>query len=158
MSLALAAVAVIVLVAFFISRGKKNKSDASPDLSPEIETWIAATLENELAVKVLGVRAPSEQEKKPLAETLSGVSPDPGVVEKIEAQVHAVEIDYVRYAHETDAQITLRVRYEDGSSSNVAKRILWDDVPESVRADFERRASTHVFRTWPFPWQRIRIA
>ena len=142
----------------YMSRSRKAAAEASPDTTPAIDSWIASTLETELSLKVLGLRAPSEDERKPLAKTLNGSEPDADVVAKIESQVHGVEVEYVRFAHETDAQLTLRIRYEDSSSSNVSKRIPLADVPEGVRADFERRSATHVFRTWPFPWQRIRVA
>ena len=59
---------------------------------------------------------------------------------------------------DTEAEVTLRVRYEDGNAGTATKRLAWADVPEAVRTDFDQRGGTRVFRTWVFPWARVRVA
>jgi hypothetical protein len=147
----------LALVLFFVIRARQKKSApaSAHDSTPEIDAWIADALEAELAEHVLGIKGASDEERKPLARSLRG-EPDPDVVGKIEEALKAVELEYVKYSHESDAEVALRVRYEDGKTSTVTKRVPWTDVPEGVRADFERRASTRVFRTWPLPWSRVR--
>jgi hypothetical protein len=69
--------------------------------------------------------------------------------------VRAVELEFVRYAHESDVETTVRVRYEDGKTGTSTRRLALSDVPETVRADFDQKGSTRVFRRWAFPWQRV---
>ena len=55
-----------------------------------------------------------------------------------------------------DAEVTLRVRYADGNAGTASKRLPWTDVPATIRADFDARGGSRVFRTWVFPWSRVR--
>ena len=70
--------------------------------------------------------------------------------------VKAVELEFVRFAHEADVETTVRVRYEDGTTGTSTKRLALSDVPDAVREDFEKKGASRVFRSWPFPWQRVR--
>jgi hypothetical protein len=154
----LAAVAAAVLVAYIVMRSRREKSsaEAQVDSTPMLEAWINDTLEVELAEGALGIPNASLEERKRLAKSLRG-EPDPDVVTKIEDKVRDVELEYTRYAHENDAEVLLRVRYEDGKSSTATKRMAWTDVPQAVRDDFEKKKTSRVFRTWTFPWSRARI-
>jgi hypothetical protein len=153
MSLVLVVLAVAVAL-FFVVRARKRRAPAAAhDSTPAIDAWIADALEVELAEGVLGLKGASADERRPLARSLRG-EPDPDVVGKVEDAVKAVELEYTRYAHESDAEIALRVRYEDGKTSTSTRRVPWSDVPDGVRADFERRGATRVFRAWPLPWSR----
>lgn len=146
---------VAALAAFFFFRArKKPKPEVARETTPALDAFIAEALENELAGPVLGIRGASAEERRPLAKTLRN-EPDPDVVAKVEEKVKSVELEFVRYAHEGDAEVTVRVRYEDGNAGETSKRLAWTDVPESIRADFDRRGSTRVFKTWAFPWQRV---
>jgi len=158
MSIVLAAVAAALLVAYIVMRSKKEKSssEAQVDSTPALEAWINDTLEIELAEGALGIPNASVEERKRLAKSLRG-EPDPDVVTKIEDKVRDVELEYTRYAHENDAEVLLRVRYEDGKASTATKRMAWNDVPQAVRDDFEKKKTSRVFRTWTFPWSRARI-
>lgn len=156
MSLVLAAIAVAALVYFLVrARSRKGGPETAHDSTPALDAWVQDALEVELAEHVLGMKGSTPDERRSLARSLRG-DPDPEVVGKIEDAVKAVELEYVRYAHEGDAEVALKVRYEDGRSAATAKRLPWSEVPEGVRADFDRRGSTRVFRTWPFPWSRAR--
>ena len=156
MSFALAALALVALTFFFL-RGRR-KSGAGAELArestPALDRWIAEALEVELAEGALGMRASTPEERRKLSQSLRG-EPDPDVVSRVEDKVKAVELEFVKYTHETEAEVTLRVRYEDGNAGTATKRLAWTDVPEGIRADFERRGGTRVFRTWAFPWSRM---
>lgn len=156
MSLALIAVAVALVVYIYLrSRRKNGEAEVARESTPALDSWIAQALEVELAEGALGMRASTPEERRKLAQSLRG-EPDPEIVSSIEDKVKTVELEYVKYAHEVDAEITLRVRYEDGNAGTASKRLPWTDVPASIRSDFERRGGTRVFRTWVFPWARAR--
>jgi hypothetical protein len=155
MIVAVLAIAAAAIAAFWFFRNRQKEIAASPhDATPEIDAWVKAELERELGDNVLGLRGASDDEKKGLVKSLRG-EPDPDVVGKIEDAVKIVELEYVKFAHETDAEVNLRLRYENGQTFTAHKRLPFTEVPEGVRADFERRGSTHVFRTWPMPWSRV---
>lgn len=146
---------VAALAVFLFLRARRTAApEVARESTPVLDAFVAEALENELAGPVLGLRGASAEERRPLAKTLRN-EPDPDVVAKIEEKVKSVELEVVRYAHESDAEVTVRVRYEDGNAGETSKRLAWTDVPESIRADFERRGGTRVFRSWPFPWQRV---
>lgn len=154
MSFALIVAAVAVAAYFFMrSRRKSGDAEVARDSTPALDAWIAEALEVELAEGALGMRASTPEERRKLARSLRG-EPDPEVVSSVEDKVKAVELEYVKYAHEGDAEVTLRVRYEDGNAGTASKRLPWSDVPDAIRSDFDRRGGTRVFRTWTFPWAR----
>jgi hypothetical protein len=156
MSFALLAVA-IAAVAYFFMRSRKSTGDAevARESTPALDVFIADALEVELAEGALGMRSSTPEERRKLAKSLRG-EPDPDVVTRIEDKVKAVELEFVKYAHDSEAEVTLRVRYEDGNAGTASKRLAWTDVPEAIRADFDKRGGTRVFRTWVFPWARAR--
>lgn len=156
MSIAVALV-LSLLLGYFVFRARSKKAsgpEVARDTTPALDAWIADALETELAEGALGMTSSTPEERRKLARSLRG-DPDPDVVSKVEDKVKAVELEFVRYTHEADAEITLRVRYEDGNAGTATKRIPWGEVPEAVRGDFDRRGGTRVFRTWVFPWARV---
>jgi hypothetical protein len=152
----LAAALVLGVLLFFLlyRRSKMAAPEVARDTSDALERFVRDALETELAESVLGISRSTSEERARLARTL-GNEPDADVVGKIEEVVRAVELEFVRYAHEPDVETTVRVRYEDGKTGSATKRLALADVPEAVRTDFEKNQSTRVFRTWAFPWQRI---
>ena len=158
MSFAVIAVVAVVLAAYFFMRSRRKSGDAevARESTPALDAWLADALEVELAEGALGMRASTPEERKKLSKSLRG-DPDPEVVSTIEDKVRVVELEFVKYAHEADAEVTVRVRYEDGNAGTASKRLPWSDVPEAIRTDFERRGGTRVFRTWVFPWARARV-
>jgi hypothetical protein len=156
MSFALAAAAAVLMLAYFFLRSRKNSAGAevARESTPALDGWIADALEVELAEGVLGMRSSTPEERRKLASSLRG-DPDPEVVSRVEDKVKTVELEFVKYSHDNEAEVTLRVRYEDGNAGTATKRLAWTDVPEAIRADFDRRGGTRVFRTWVFPWARV---
>jgi len=156
MSLALAVAVVLAFSYFFYRARQKNRPEVARESTPPLDAFIAEALEQELAGPVLGLRGASTEERKPLAKTLRN-EPDADVVSKIEEKVKSVELEFVRYAHESDAEVTVRVRYDNGEKGETSKRLPWNDVPEAIRSDFDRKGGSRVFRTWTFPWQRVQV-
>jgi hypothetical protein len=155
MTLVLVAVLATVAVAFLVFRKRKGGHAVAHETTPALDKWIAEALELELAEGALDLGGhTTPDERKRLAATLKG-EPDAEVVSKIEDKVKTVELEFVRYAHEKDAEVAVRVRYENGKSGTSTRRMPWTDVPEAVRAEFDKNAGTRVFRTWHFPWQRV---
>jgi hypothetical protein len=147
-------VVAVVLLAWWYFKGKsKSAPEAARDTTPALDAFLREALEIELAKPTLGIDNATPEERRRLARTLAN-EPDADVVSKIEDLVKAVDLEYVKYAHEKDAEVTVRVRYADGKSGATSRRLAWDDVPEPVRKDFLQKGSTRVFRTWVFPWQR----
>jgi hypothetical protein len=137
-------IAVLVggLAAFLFLRARRKKDhEVARDTTAALDGFIAEALEHELAGPVLGIRGASAEERKPLMKTLHD-EPDPDVVTKIEAAVRGVELEFVKYAHDTDAEVTVRVRYDDGNKGETSKRMAWSDVPEAVRSEPRTLANT----------------
>jgi hypothetical protein len=157
MSVLLLAAVSAALVFLLYSRRSKSRSDleAARDSTPALEAWLREALELELAEGALGMRGSTPEERRALAGTL-GHEPDADIVGQIEEKVHAVELEFVRYAHESEVEATVRVRYEDGNTGTSTRRFALPDVPVAVRQDFEQKGSSRVFRSWAFPWQRVR--
>ncbi len=157
MSLVVIAALTFGLAAFLFmrSRRKSGEAEVARESTPALDAWIADALEVELAEGALGMRSSTPEERRKLAKSLRG-DPDPDVVSRVEDKVKTVELEFVKYAHDTEAEVTLRVRYEDGNAGTATKRLAWTDVPEAIRTDFDSRGGTRVFRTWVFPWARAR--
>lgn len=156
MSLLVAAAVALAALLFFRARARRaSRPEVAHETTPALDAFVREALEHELAGPVLGLRGASPEERRPLQKTLAG-EPDPDVVAKIEDEVKSVELEFVRYSHESDAEVTVRVRYEDQRAGETSRRVSWSDVPPSVREDFERRGATRAFRVWTFPWQRVR--
>lgn len=155
--LAVAALLAVLALIHFTMRAKKRAPEPTRDETPALEAWVREALELELAEGALGMRGSTPEERKKLAATLAH-EPDPEVVAKLEETVKTVELEYVRYAHENDVEATVRVRYENGKTGTSTRRLSLDDVPEAVREDFTTKGGARVFRTWAFPWQRVRIS
>lgn len=153
MELALLALASFVtawLLVRLVQRRRKKTELRSP--SRELlafEDWILAEVERELGKKVTTVGRAS------VGKALRG-DPEPDAVSAVEDAVAKVEVEFAKMAHEEDAELVLTVSFEDGTRTLSRKRVKQAELPESVRADFERTGASRVFRTWDFPWARPR--
>ncbi len=153
MTLALAAV-LLILVVFWMARSRKKlAAEPAYDSTATVDRWLRSSLEIELAEGVLGLRRSTPEERRSLVKTLAH-EPDAAIVSAIEETVRGVDIEWVRYAHDADVEATMHVRYEDGTTGKTTRRFPEDDVPKSVLADFTSKGGTRVFRSWSFPWQR----
>jgi hypothetical protein len=150
MLVAIAAFAVVVFAMLLFARRKKKLAAES---SVELEQWISGALERELAATIGGWG--DDEHRRRLAKTLRG-EPDPDIVGAIEEKVRAVEIEYVRYAHEADCAITLHVRLETGEERTASARLPVSSLPSSVRDQLTTGGATRAFRPWEFAWARAR--
>lgn len=157
LAVAILALALVSVKALMRARRSSGDAEVARESTPALDAWIAEALEVELAEGALGLRSSTPEERRKLSRSLRG-DPDPDVVSRVEDNVKTVELEFVKYAHDAEAEVTLRVRYEDGNAGTATKHLAWSDVPEAVRADFDRRGGTRVFRTWVFPWARVRVA
>lgn len=148
----------LALVAYWLfTKRKKSAVKTTSDLPPKLDRWVCDILERELATRTLGIANSTADERKRLSKTLRG-DPDSELVTTIEGAVKSVQLEFMKYAHEQDAEVVVRVTYEDGATANVGERMPLADLPEGVRADFASKGSTRVFRGWEFPWSRIRAS
>jgi hypothetical protein len=159
MTTALAILALCALGFFLIYKkrpGKGRRLDTNVNQSPALDAWLFDALEKELASGALGLRTgsggSSDDERKPLRRTLRG-EPDVDVVSTLERTVSRIEIEYVSYTHESHADVELQVFYEDGRIARMKTRLTEQELPSSVREDFQKKAATRVHRTWEFPWR-----
>jgi hypothetical protein len=143
--LLLVAVALIVFLVFR-KRGQKSSAPLSSS-SAAVDRWLRETLPGVLAARL----AKQGIDRAHVVSTLAG-DPDASVVSAIEGAVKAIEVEYVREPHASDLEVRARVRFDDGSEENIRTHIAYTEAPNSVRDDFERKATTRAFRKWDFPW------
>jgi hypothetical protein len=140
----LAGLALYFIVRYFLSRKKTPKNDMVHELAV-LEPWIHEVLGRTLGRKLdLGER---------LFKAFAG-EPDADVVTAVEGAVDRVELEFVKYAHETHAEVHLHVVFEDGTRHTEWTKKAVTELPVSVREDFEKKAVTRLYRTWEFPWGR----
>ena len=121
---------------------RRSGNTRRPATKSAFDQWVDEQVSNVVAKK-------TNMEPEELLQTLRG-EPDPDAVTAIEAAVRSVELGFERLTH--DAEVTVEVSYEDGSSGSVRKRTAWGELPRGVRDEFERTGGSRVFRGWHFPW------
>ena len=130
MSIALVAAALLLLGFFYYrSRHKGGIAEVARESTPVLDRWIAEALEVEFAEGALGMRRLALRRSVAPGEVAPGGEPDPDVVSRVEEKVKAVELEFVKYAHEAEIEVTLRVRYEDGNAGTATKRLTASDIP-----------------------------
>ena len=135
------------LLVRFLGQKKKPKHAESPQSElASLEPWLTEAVERELRRGVRNV------DETALGKSLRG-NPDPEVVAAVETKVSKVDLEFVHYAHESDADVTLRVHYEGNTTGTERKRTPVADLPESVRRELSRGV-TRVYRSWDFSWMR----
>ena len=165
MSLLALALAVAIVVFFVFRAKKRGAGPGQDDASAALDALVAESLERELAESVLHMTAstspsgsagpePADDERARLKKTLLGKDPDASIVTSLEQAVKNVRLEFVRYAHEADAEVTVELAYENGKTAKQTRRVALADLPRAVRDDFEKRGVTRAFRAWEFPWRR----
>lgn len=154
MMLALALAVLVTVVTVLALRSRKARLGGEPsEHSAVVEAWATGAVEKAVRSAVLPATPTSDEEKR-FARTLRG-EPDAELVSQLERAVSKVDLEYLRYNHESDVEVTLTVAYEDGRASSTSRRrFALKDVPEAVRQEFEHKATQRVFRAWTFPWAR----
>jgi hypothetical protein len=146
------AIAAIVYVALRSRGGKAAPADENA--SAALDALVADAIEREIAQTVLGMRASSDDERAKLRKALRGTDADTDVVSRLEHAVKSIDLEIVRYAHETDAEVNVSLTYEDGRIAKLTRRAPLPDLPRSVRDSFEKKSITRAFVAWQLPWRR----
>lgn len=137
----------LYLVVRFVSKKKRVRAQSPQSELLSLEPWLTEAIERELRRGVRNV------EQTSLGKSLRG-NPDPDVVSAIEAKVSKVDLEFVHYAHESDADVTVRVHYEDQETGTERNRMSLASLPESVRKELSRGV-TRVYRKWDFSWANV---
>lgn len=142
-------VLAVALAVYLVLRKRSKASSAPSESSSVVDRWIKDALPGALARHLAGKGLDRAQ----VARAVGG-DPDPAVVSTLEQHVREVQVEYLREAHGPDVEVTLRVRFDDGGEETVRRRMTLAEVPAAVREDFDKKATTRVFRDWHFPWAR----
>lgn len=141
-------IAVFLVVYLIVSRvAKGRRAGAGPaPAEAAIEAWARAEIARLIAAR-MGV------EEADVATTLAG-NPDPELVTRLEKDVATIEVVYERAlgaAGQADVRVELRLA--DGSLERSVKRVALAELPDSVRAEFDKSGTAHVYRPFTFPWR-----
>jgi hypothetical protein len=139
-----------LLIAFKLyNRRAKAKHSADNELAA-LSPWIHQEL-----TRVLAKKLNLESSLSKLRASFKG-DPDVECVSQIERATARVELEFVKYAHETACEVLLHIVFEDGSREQSSTHRALPELPSSVRTEFEQRAVTRVYRNWDFPWAESR--
>jgi hypothetical protein len=150
----LAILLLVGLVMFFVVRHRKSPDAADVDASAALDTLVADAIERELAQTVLGMKTSTDDERATLRKALRGTDADIDLVSRLERAVKSVDLEFIRFGHEPDAEVNVTLSYEDGKTVKSTRRISMPDLPRSVRESFEKNAITRAFLAWQLPWRR----
>lgn len=114
-----------------------------------IDDWIDNKLSDALADKL---RQPAES----ILQALRG-TPTSEVVKLIDNTVQSVTLSFTRLSGHLSIEIRLDVAYKDGTLFSTIAQQDWDNLPESVRAEFLRSGGNTACRVWEFPWSNMEI-
>jgi len=154
MMIALALAVLVAVVTVVVLRRRKAQLPGEPsERSTAVDAWATGSVEKAVRSAVLPGTPTSDEEKR-FARTLHG-EPDADMVSQLERVVRKVDLEYLRFEHEQEVELTLTVTYEDGRDASTSRRrFAMGELPEAVRKAFEQNATQRVFRAWEFPWAR----
>lgn len=110
----------------------------------DIDQWIDRQLAEVLARKL-------HQPVDVILQTLTGTH-NPELVILINETVNSVTLTFTRQAGNLNVQVCLDVVCEDETSFRITTEQNWDNLPESIRAEFIRSGRNTTYRNWEFPW------
>ena len=134
---------IIVLVSggfYFLS--KQNEIENRRN----IDKWFEERLATSLAEKL-------EESTEEVLATLQGVS-NPIITDKIREIIDSARLTFTREKSINDIEISLDVDYFNGKSFSIVTNWNWDELPQTIRAEFIRNDSKSVSIPWYFPWDR----
>ena len=134
---------IIVLVSggfYFLS--KQNEIENRRN----IDEWFEERLATSLAEKL-------EESTEEVLATLQGVS-NPIITDKIREIIDSARLTFTREKSINDIEISLDVDYFNGKSFSIVTNWNWDELPQTIRAEFIRNDSKSVSIPWYFPWDR----
>lgn len=134
---------IIVLVSggfYFLS--KQNEIENRRN----IDEWFEERLATSLAEKL-------EESTEEVLATLQGVS-NPIITDKIREIIDSARLTFTREKSINDIEISLNVDCFNGKSFSIVTNWNWDELPQTIRAEFIRNDSKSVSIPWYFPWDR----
>lgn len=134
---------IIVLVSggfYFLS--KQNEIENRRN----IDKWFEERLATSLAEKL-------EESTEEVLATLQGVS-NPIITDKIREIIDSARLTFTREKSINDIEISLNVDYFNGKSFSIVTNWNWDELPQTIRAEFIRNDSKSASIPWYFPWDR----
>ena len=134
---------IIVLVSggfYFLS--KQNEIENRRN----IDKWFEERLATSLAEKL-------EESTEEVLATLQGVS-NPIITDKIREIIDSARLTFTREKSINDIEISLDVDCFNGKSFSIVTNWNWDELPQTIRAEFIRNDSKSVSIPWYFPWDR----
>ncbi|MDE5109126.1 MAG: hypothetical protein O4808_19380 [Trichodesmium sp. St17_bin3_1_1] len=134
---------IIVLVSggfYFLS--KQNEIENRRN----IDKWFEERLATSLAEKL-------EESTEEVLATLQGVS-NPIITDKIREIIDSARLTFTREKSINDIEISLNVDCFNGKSFSIVTNWNWDELPQTIRAEFIRNDSKSVSIPWYFPWDR----
>jgi hypothetical protein len=141
--------AAVLLVVFLAMRARRGPSTLEVDPAEgALDAWVRGQLAPMLAEK-----SPDTLDKTRVAQALRG-DPEPDVVSALEDQVKEIELEFLKDAMGSGAEVVLRVRFEDGTEKTARAQRSASELPARVREDFEKKALTRSRAIWGFPWVR----
>ncbi len=134
---------IIVLVSggfYFLS--KQNEIENRRN----IDEWFEERLATSLAEKL-------EESTEEVLATLQGLS-NPIITDKIREIIDSARLTFTREKSINDIEISLNVDCFNGKSFSIVTNWNWDELPQTIRAEFIRNDSKSVSIPWYFPWDR----
>lgn len=134
---------IIVLVSggfYFLS--KQNEIENRRN----IDEWFEERLATSLAEKL-------EESTEEVLATLQGVS-NPIITDKIREIIDSARLTFTREKSINDIEISLNVDCFNGKSFSIVTNWNWDELPQTIRAEFIRNDSKSASIPWYFPWDR----
>ncbi|MDE5111435.1 MAG: hypothetical protein O4753_09240 [Trichodesmium sp. St7_bin2_1] len=134
---------IIVLVSggfYFLS--KQNEIENRRN----IDKWFEERLATSLAEKL-------EESTEEVLATLQGLS-NPIITDKIREIIDSARLTFTREKSINDIEISLNVDCFNGKSFSIVTNWNWDELPQTIRAEFIRNDSKSVSIPWYFPWDR----
>jgi len=134
---------IIVLVSggfYFLS--KQNEIENRRN----IDKWFEERLATSLAEKL-------EESTEEVLATLQGLS-NPIITDKIREIIDSARLTFTREKSINDIEISLNVDCFNGKSFSIVTNWNWDELPQTIRAEFIRNDSKSASIPWYFPWDR----
>ena len=134
---------IIVLVSggfYFLSKQNERENRRN------IDKWFEERLATSLAEKL-------EESTEEVLATLQGLS-NPIITDKIREIIDSARLTFTREKSINDIEISLNVDCFNGKSFSIVTNWNWDELPQTIRAEFIRNDSKSVSIPWYFPWDR----
>lgn len=136
-------VVIGLLTARLVRKRRASQKPRRREQNP-LDRWVEEQVAQAVATKL-------SLERDVLTKSLRG-DPDPDAVTSMEQGVRGIQVAYERMAQAHEAEIRVEITFEDGSTSQLRRRVAHDELPSWARDELARTGAAHVYRPWYFPW------